>query len=160
MKLYEIDKQIQDIIAMSIDPETGEILDCAEELEALRMDQTEKRENICLLIKNISAEAAAIRNEEKALADRRRADENRVEWLKSYLMSSLGGEKFSTAKASVGYRKSSAVFIADEGEFLREHPEYARIKTEIDKAAVKDELKKGTEISGAVLEERTSITIK
>jgi len=160
MKLYEIDGKIQDILAMAIDPETGEILDCTEELEALRMDQTEKRENICLLIKNISAEAAAIRNEEKALAERRRADENRVEWLKSYLMASLGGEKFSTARAAVGYRKSQAVFIPDEAEFLREHPEFARIKTEIDKAAVKDELKKGTEISGAALEERTSITIR
>ena len=160
MTLYEIDEQIRDIIAMSIDPETGEITDCTEELESLQMDQTAKRESIALLIKNMSAEAAAIRNEEKALAERRKSDENRVEWLKNYLMSSLAGEKFSTPKVSVGYRKSTGVLIEDEVAFLHDHPEYARIKTEIDKAAVKDELKKGAEISGAVLEERLNMTIK
>lgn len=160
MKLYEIDNAIDELIRNSVDPETGEIIDITEQLDALQMDREAKIENIGLLIKNMTAEAAAIRNEEKALADRRRAEENHVERLKNYLMASLGGEKFSTAKVAISYRKSTAVFIEDEVEFLREHPEYARIKTELDKASVKDALKNGEAVSGAALEERNSMIVR
>ena len=160
MKLYEIDNAIDELIRNSVDPETGEIIDITDQLDALQMDREAKIENIGLLIKNMTAEAAAIRNEEKALADRRRAEENHVERLKNYLMASLGGEKFSTAKVAISYRKSTAVYIEDEVEFLREHPEYARIKTELDKASVKDALKNGEAVSGAALEERSSMIVR
>ena len=160
MKLYEIDNAIDELIRNSVDPETGEIMDITEQLDALQMDREAKIENIGLLIKNLTAEAAAIRNEEKALADRRRAEENHVERLKNYLMASLGGEKFSTAKVAISYRKSTAVYIEDEVEFLREHPEYARIKTELDKTSVKDALKNGEVVSGAALEERNSMIVR
>ena len=160
MKLYEIDNAIDELIRNSVDPETGEIIDITEQLDALQMDREAKIENIGLLIKNMTAEAAAIRNEEKALADRRRAEENHVERLKNYLMASLGGEKFSTAKLAISYRKSTAVYIEDEVEFLREHPEYARIKTELDKSSVKDALKNGESVTGAALEERNSMIVR
>ena len=45
-------------------------------------------------------------------------------------------------------------------EFLREHPEYARIKTELDKTSVKDALKNGEVVSGAALEERNSMIVR
>ena len=160
MTLYEIDKSITDLMESSVDPETGEIQDITDALDALTMEQGQKRENIALFIKDLSAEAAAIRNEEKALADRRRVTENKAERLKNYLMASLAGEKFSTPKVSVSYRNSTAVYIEDEAEFLREHPEYARIKTEIDRAGIKDALKKGEQLSGAALEERTSMIVR
>ena len=160
MKLYEIDNAIDELIRNSVDPETGEVMDFTEQLDALQMDREAKIENIGLLIKNLTAEAAAIRNEEKALADRRRAEENHVERLKNYLMASLGGEKFSTAKVAISYRKSTAVYIEDEVEFLREHPEYARIKTELDKASLKDALKNGEAVTGAALEERNSMIVR
>ena len=75
-------------------------------------------------------------------------------------MASLAGEKFSTPKVSVSYRNSTAVYIEDEVEFLREHPQYARIKTELDRAGVRDALKKGEQLSGAALEERTSMIVR
>lgn len=160
MKLYEIDRAIEELVFSSVDPETGELKDISEEMEALQLERETKCENIALLIKNLTAEAEAIRNEEKALADRRRTAENHAERLKNYLMASLAGQKFSTPKVSISYRNSAAVFITDEVEFLREHPEYARIKTEIDKAGLKDALKKGEEVSGASLETRTSMIVR
>ena len=160
MKLYEIDRAIEDLFLNSIDPDTGELIDISEEIESLQLAQDEKRENIGLLIKNLSAEADAIRAEEKNLAERRRATENHVERLKDYLMSSLKGEKFSTPRVSISYRKSTAVFIEDEITFLNKHPEYARIKTEIDKASVKYDLKNGESVTGAALEERTSMIVR
>ena len=160
MTLYEIDKNIHDLIVNAIDPETGELKDISEDLAQLQMDRETKCENIALVIKNLTAEANALRNEEKVLADRRRTDENRVEWLKNYLASSLAGEPFRTTKVMVTFRKSMAVYIEDEVEFLREHPQFARIKTEVDKAELKDVLKSGETVSGAVLEERTSMIVR
>ena len=155
MTLYEIDRSIEELI----DPETGEIADY-EAFEQLQMDRAAKIENVALWVKDLDAEAKAIREEEKALSERRKSAENKAEKLREYLRLALNGEKFQTAKVAVGYRKSTGVFIDDEVAFLRDHPEYARIKTEIDKAAVKDELKKGTEVSGAVLEERINMQIR
>lgn len=160
MKLYEIDNAIDELIRNSIDPETGEVMDITDELDALQMEREEKLESVALVIKNLTAEATAIRNEEKALADRRKTAENRVEWLKGYLMQSLAGQKFSTPKVAVSFRSTTAVFIEDDAAFLKEHPEYARIKTEIDKSALKDALKNGAEVSGAALENRTSMIVR
>ena len=155
MTLYEIDSNITALI----DPETGEIADY-EAFEQLQMDRQTKIENVALWVKDLDAEAKAIREEEKALADRRRVAENKAERLREYLRLALNGEKFSTARVAVSYRKSIGVMIEDEAAFLVEHPEYARVKTEIDKASLKDALKEGTEVSGAALEERVSMQIK
>lgn len=155
MTLYEIDKSISDLI----DPETGEILDY-EAFESLQMEREQKCENIACWIKNLNAEATAIREEEKTLADRRRAAENKAERLKMYLRLALNGQKFSTSKVAVSYRNSRRVFIGDEAEFLREHPEYARIKTEIDKASITDALKSGEIIPGAILEDNISVIVR
>lgn len=160
MKLYEIDNAIDELIRNSVDPETGEVMDITDELDALQMEREDKLESVALVIKNLTAEATAIRNEEKALADRRKTAENRVEWLKGYLMQSLAGQKFSTPKVAVSFRSTTAVFIEDDAAFLKEHPEYARIKTEIDKSALKDALKNGAEVSGAALENRTSMIVR
>ena len=160
MKLYEIDNAIDELIRNSVDPETGEVMDITDELDALQMEREDKLESVALVIKNLTAEATAIRNEEKALADRRKTAENRVEWLKGYLMQILAGQKFSTPKVAVSFRSTTAVFIEDDAEFLKDHPEYARIKTEIDKSALKDALKNGAEVSGAALENRTSMIVR
>ena len=156
MTLYEIDRQILNAIEYGCDPETGEIIDAAA-LDALEMAKEEKTENIILLIKDLTAENKAISEEEQALAKRRRAGENRVEWLKNYLMASLEGEKFKTPRCSASYRKTASVSIIDESAIPSE---YIRTKTEPNKMAIKDALKAGETIPGATLEDRVSLIIK
>ena len=58
MKLYEIDKAILECV----DQETGEIID-TEKLSDLQMQKDTKVENIALWIKDLLAEADAIKNE-------------------------------------------------------------------------------------------------
>lgn len=156
MTLYEINQQILNAIEYGCDPETGEIIDAAA-LDALEMAKEEKTENIILLIKDLTAENKAISEEEQALAKRRRTGENRVEWLKNYLMASLEGEKFKTPRCSASYRKTAAVSIIDESAIPSE---YIRTKTEPNKMAIKDALKAGETIPGATLEDRVSLIIK
>ena len=109
MSIYEIEQSIMALV----DPETGEITDF-EALDNLTIARDEKIENIAMWIKNLTAEGKAIRDEEKSLAERRRTAENKAESLEKYLEQTLNGDKFSTAKVAISYRKSTAVNIADE----------------------------------------------
>lgn len=157
MNIYEIE---QSILAL-VDPETGEITDF-EALDNLTMARDEKIENVAMWIKNLNAEGKAIREEEKNLAERRRAAENKCESLQKYLEQALCGEKFSTPKVAISYRKSTAVNIADEEAFIKTADAAYAIPQapKIDKTAIKEALKLGVVINGAELIERNNIQIK
>ena len=77
MTLYEIDHAISEAFERAIDPETGELIneEAWAQLEALQMDREQKLENVALWVKDLNAEAAAIREEEKNLAKRRQSAE-------------------------------------------------------------------------------------
>ena len=68
MSLYKIDRELESLV----DPETGELLDF-ERFAELRMERERKIEDIALWHKNEVMEAKAIREEELALAERRKA---------------------------------------------------------------------------------------
>ena len=157
MTLYEIDREIESLI----DPETGEIADY-EQFEQLQMDSDRKIENVGCWIKNLRAEADAITAEAKNQQERAKAAKAKADSLERYLEYALNGEKFSTPRVGISWRKSQAVRIEDEVAFCEQHPNYAKVKTEVkpDKDAIKSDLKKGVQISGAVLEERNNLQIK
>ena len=111
MTLYEIDKEIQALIT-----EDGEIEDI-ERFDALAMERDKKIENVGCWIKNLDAEAAAIRKEEIALAERRHRLESKAERLTAYLDHALAGAKFESPRVAISYRKSKAVEIQDEAVF-------------------------------------------
>ena len=156
MTLYEINEQIQKAIELGFDPDTGEILDMTA-LEQLQIARDEKIENICLYIKDLMAEEVALKTEEIKLAGRRMHDEKKVASLKRYLQEMLAGQKWKSAKAVVSYRKTQSVVI-DDMEALPEH--LMRVKTEPDKAAIKEILKSGEKVDGAHLEDGQSMSIK
>ena len=153
MTLYEINTALMALI----DDESGEITDY-DKFSELEMTLAEKRENILLWIKNLNADAKAIKEEEKVLADRRKVIENKADNLRKYIEYDLAGEKFKTARVSVSYRKSTAVNVLD----LNKIPaEYLRMKEpEADKTAIKEALNNGVKIEGAELIENISMQIK
>lgn len=160
MTLYEIDAQLEEMLEQ-VDPETGELLCDMEQLEALSLERNRKLENLALYVKNRDAEAKAIREEEKALADRRRGLERKAERAKDFLARMLAGEKFTTPKVAVSWRKSEAVeigmsfFSADANERFLRYKE-----PDPDKAAIKAALKAGEKITGAELVTNLNMTIK
>lgn len=157
MTLYNISGRLEQAFYDSIDPETGEILDNAE-LDALQMERDEKVENIACLIKNLTAEAAAIKVEKENLARRQRTAENRAEWLKKYLADNLQGESFKSARAAISWRRSESVEIRS----MEDVPEdFLKFKDpEPDKTALKKALKAGQIFDGIALVERQNIQIK
>lgn len=162
MTLYEINELIENVLANCYDPETGEIYD--EELmvqyDSLQMEKAEKVENIICFIKNLTADANAIREEEKALASRRQSALKKAEHLQSYLQFCLQGEKFSSPKGAVSYRKSQKVEV-DENRLSEIPAEYLRYKDpEVNKTEVSKALKAGKEVPGCTLVDNVSMIIK
>lgn len=108
MSIYDIDAAI---VAL-VDDETGEVTD-EQALDALQMERDRKVENIGLYYKDLTAEAKAIKEEEAALAARRKTVENKAERLKNLLAYALKGDKFASPRLKVSYRKSQTVEVAD-----------------------------------------------
>ena len=157
MTLFDIDKAILDF-EFEIDEETGEILN-AEELDKLQMERDAKIEGVGLWIKNLEAEAAAVKAEKDNMADRQKRLEKKAESLKRYLAYALQGEKFSTPKIALSWRRSESVVITDE-HLLPENCLNVVVTKRPDKKVIKDALKAGKEIMGAELVEKQSLQIK
>lgn len=163
MNLYAIDRSIENLIAASVDEETGELLIDMEELEALSIERDKKIENIALYIKNLKAEAQAIREEERNLAARRKSAENYADRLVKLLSSSLNGEKFSTPRVNISYRTSTALEVNEKFySWANQYaPELLRQKqAEADKKAITDAIKSGKEIPWAEIVSKINLTIK
>ena len=162
MTLYEINRELDELIANSIDPETGEFLLDTEKLDELNMERDDKIEQTGLYIKNLKAEASAIKAEMDNLKARYEAAKNKAERLTNYLKDNLNGEKFQTARVAISYRTSSSVEINPDVFFARAaNGKFFRVKDpEADKTAIKEALKGGAVIEGATLVTNTSMTIK
>lgn len=160
MTLYEIRDTIRKAIELGFDEETGEIFD-TDFIEALELQRDEKIEAIALYIKDLTAEAKAIKEEKQALARRQQTAENHAESLKKYLTICLDGEKFKSPKVAISYRKSQTVEFVDGFDVNLLPSQYQRkVDPEADKTAIKDALKEGKEIYGVYLEEHTNTIIK
>ena len=154
MNLFQIDEEIMNCC---IDTETGEVVN-AEYLEQLQMDRDTKIENIACWIKNLQADAEALKAQKQAFADRQKAAENKAESLKKYLSEYLGGQKFSTDKVAISFRKTSAVNVIDMTKIPEEFLKYK--DPEPDKTAIKKAINDGKKIAGAEIVEGQSISIK
>ena len=157
MRLYEIDAAIYSLI----DRETGEIRDF-EAFCALSMEREAKLENTALYIKELQYEADAIKAEREALYEREKQKRRRIEKLKEYLTAALDGEKISTARVAVSFRKSASLeFTPEFFEACKTSGRFLRVAApELDRAAVREALKGGEELTGAWLCEKHSIQIK
>lgn len=153
MKLYEIDEAI----LACIDTETGEIIDEAR-LDELEIEYNTKIENVGLWIKDLNAEAKAIKEEVDSLNGRRKVAENKANSLKEYLRYALDGQKFKTPKLSVSYRKSKSVNIISQGDIPEEYLKYA--EPTVNKTEVKKAIEQGQVVPGAEIVENQSIQIK
>lgn len=157
MTLFDINKAILEF-DYEIDEETGEILN-AEALDALQLAREEKIEGVGLWIKNLQAEAEAVKKEKDAMAERQRRLEKKAESLKNYLAYALQGEKFSTPRIAMSWRKSESVLIPDEALLDDRFVNITMIKKP-DKKLIKDTLKAGREVPGAELVTKQNLQIK
>ena len=158
MTLYEINQQITGLI----DEETGEIKDF-EAFEQLQLERDAKIEGMALWYKELDAEAKAIREEEKNLAERRKTAEEKRDRLYKYISEYAAGSKFSTSRVEIKWTKTSPVVV--DSEFVEwaknERKDLLRYKEpEADKVVIKRALSSGDNIKYARIENGTSMSIK
>ena len=159
MTIYEIDQAIIECV----DLETGEIID-TEQLDKLQMEREKKLENVACWIKDLKAEAEALKNEKQALAERQRVAENKAESLKKYLAYALDGKKFSTAKCAVSFRTTESVEVTTKGieNLMLEGKDdlLTYITPKPNKTAIKQAIKDGLSVAGVQLVQNISTIIK
>lgn len=159
MTLYEIDKAIYD----AIDEETGEVDPTV--LSQLEMERDKKIANICLLYKNICADAEAYKKEKMAFAKRQQVAENKAEGLKRYLDSYLNGMSWDNdeqKRCRVRYRSSISTEVNMEifGHYANRR-KFLKIEEKPDKELIKEYLEthpKG--MPGCALVEKNNIQIQ
>ena len=169
MTLYDIDAQIAALDGaaeddMLIDAETGELISVSQALDALRMARDEKIENVACLVKNLSAEADAIREEENRLIKRRKAAETKAANLKAWLLAAMTREdgttdKLKTGRVMVSVKRNPPSTVVDD-ELLPSTYKVAKITYQANKELIKRELLAGGEVPGAHLEYGRSVIIK
>lgn len=159
MKLYELTSQYKQLLEMAddLDPKTLQ-----DTLEAIEESIEEKAENTAKLIRTWEAEAKAIKEEEKRLADRRKALENRVSNTKAYLfeqmeIAGLDRIKRPTLTLSIANNPPSVEVIDPE-----KIPSFFMIEQEpkIDKKAILEALKNGAEIDGCTIKQGKGLRIR
>lgn len=164
MELYKINKHIQDVLenGYSFDEETGEILFDTSSLDTLEIAFNEKVDNIICYIKNLNALNDAIESEIKALGERKKANNKKVENLTNYVLTTMKMremDKLETAKNKVSFRKSKSLNVVDESKipsiYFTE-----KIEHKVNKKAITDAIKQGYEIEGCELVEKTNLIIK
>lgn len=161
--LYEIKEEYLKALEGAFDLETGEVLDVDKMAEADKLfgDFNSKIDNIICYIKNLKADAEALKVEKNNLAERQKAKENKAESLTKYLQSVLEGNKYESTVGKVSYRKSVSVevdldvFQQDERAF-----DFLNYEPKADKTALKKALEEGLEINGAKLVEKNNMQIK
>ena len=169
MTLYDIDAQIAALDGaaeddMLIDAETGELISVAQALDALRMEREAKLENVACWVKNLSAEADAIREEENRLIKRRKAAETKAANLKAWLLAAMTREdgttdKLKTGRVMVSVKKNPPSTVVDD-DLLPSTYKVAKITYQANKELIKRELLAGGEVPGAHLEYGRSVVIK
>lgn len=161
MNLYEVNAQLEAMLEQ-VDEETGELTCDLEQLDALMMERDEKLEGLALYVKNKAAEAEAIKAEKQALEKRQKAALNRAERARDFLARMLAGEKFSTPRVAVSWRRSEAVELGPEFlDWAINNDKFIRVKDpEPDKTAIKAAIKAGETVPGAELVTNLNMQIK
>lgn len=130
-------------------------------LKALDDGFDDKVENLTYVIKNYESDIESIKNEEKRLADKRKNLENKITYYKKYLlenMKAINKEKVKAGIFSINIQKNKPKVVVWDQNLIEEN--YFRVKKEIDKQKIKDDLKLGIEVKGAELVQDEGLRIR
>lgn len=145
LKLFNINETIQSIIddESSVDPLTGEFSpEAVAKFESLQLERADMIKSIGLANIFHISQSESVNNEIKRLTEIKKYYESKAEAAKKFLQKHLEiGEKFDFDTLKISWRKSEETIIdelLDLTEFSIKYPELVRIKTEVNKSAIKE----------------------
>jgi hypothetical protein len=164
LSLYQLSENYRQALDFLTDPEMDLPMEAINDtLEALGGELEDKAINVAKFLRNMEATADAIKAAEADMAKRRKALENRVQWLKSYIkgnMETCGISQIECPYFKLSVQKNPpAVNILDENAVPAEFKEQVT-SWKIDKTAIKDAIKAGSGVPGAALTNGTRLVIK
>ena len=164
MNLYELNLAFNNLLEVLENTEDEITKDLVtNSLNEIKMQTTEKIENIIKYIKNLESETAAIETEVKRLQQRKKATENKINRLKEYLKdftSTTENKKYNTGLFTLSLRKNTpSVNVVDLKAIPNTFIKKEVVET-VDKAAIKKAIKDGQEVAGIELIQSESILIK
>ena len=156
--LYELTQEaavLQDLL------ESGEIDEQTfnDTLDAMEVDT--KIENICKMIRNLDANAAAYKAEKDRFAAKEKAASNAVARLKDSLLNyMLTVDKKKVEAGLFTVTKSTSKSVEIDYEDMLDAKYFVPQPDKIDKTAITKDIKAGIEVSGARLVEKPYVVVK
>lgn len=166
--LYELTAQYADLLNAI---ESGDVPEEAitDTLEALGGELDEKIDSIACIVKQLDGEAANIKAEKSALAERQSVKEHQRDRLKDYIRQAMqlaGKKKIETSRNCVSVGKAQPKAVITDLDALRGREDiwkpydYSK-EANVDKTSLKTLLQAGEFIPGAALQDGTPrLTIK
>ena len=159
MKLYELTADYNQVLLLAEDLDQETFQDT---LAAIEEAIEDKAENMAKMIRCIEVDVNALKEEEKRLADRRKALENKVSGIKEYLQNQMevaGIDKVKRPTLTVSIQNNPpSVEVTDESliptDYMVPQPD------KIDKKAILTALKDGLIIEGCSMKQGRSVRIK
>ena len=149
--LYELTGERAQIQSMADDGVPLEQL--TDTLELISAEFDSKVEACLMVIENQQAYAEALKSQEKAFSDRRKAAETQAENLKRYVkdcMTKAGKDKAGSIKVATLTKPRKVLRLLNEDGLPEQYREQV-ISYKTDKKAIEQALKDGVEVAGAAL---------
>lgn len=159
LNIYECDELKRQIEARA-DMNDGEISD--DDMKAIVLAQTQSIEQLGKLanyVKHLEGFELIAKREMEELRAKRKTAANRIEGIKRWLRPYIEQHgPVTVGIRRISARKSQGVVLVDDFK----NPEYCTTETVIkpDKKAIKESIKNGIEVKGAILEDRVSVQIR
>ncbi|MBM5705174.1 siphovirus Gp157 family protein [Listeria ivanovii] len=156
--LYSIQEKYQQLLnlAEQLDPEA-----LKDTLESIEDELETKVENVAFVIKELEGQSLVLDVEIKRLSERKNTINNNVKRLKQSLhdtMLTANTRKIKTNLFTLDIRKNpQSVFVEDDSKLINYLVEQPK---KLDKTKLKDDLKKGIDVPGAVLVQTERLQIK
>ncbi|EHP7830968.1 hypothetical protein A4Q21_06155 [Listeria monocytogenes] len=156
--LYSIQDKYQQLLnlAEQLDPEL-----LKDTLESIDDELETKAENVAFVIKELEGQSLILDVEIKRLSERKNTINNNVKRLKQSLHDAMlvaNKQKIKTNLFTLDIRKNPhSVFVEDESKLINYLVEQPK---KLDKTKLKDDLKKGIDVPGAVLVQTERLQIK
>ena len=161
MKLYELTDQYNQLQSMIEDGEV-DAATLQDTLLGIECDIEDKADNISKMVKNLEAEAEALKTEKTRLAQKQQSMENKVANIKNYLhvqMAAMGKDKIKGSIFTVSIEKNNpSLIISDDAEIPMQY--WKQIEPVVDREALLKDVKAGAFYKGVQIQQTKGIRIR
>lgn len=160
MHLYKINKNLQDLWDKVIEQDGELTEEDIKAFEELSLVKDEKLKGYGVVIRETETRLATVKNEIARLKKLENTMQRKADWLTDRLsefMLENNIPEFKSVEVNITFRKSSKLEIEEETKLAKK---WLKIKTEIDRQAIKDFINAGGKVKGCEIVEKQNIQIK